>query len=101
MIGEKDGKGLERRTEKIIGKKDREKDWLDRLEKGLQVVEFSYTIAVPSPYCIDYCFGLLQLFKNSKPWKFIKSIEILYINHKNIIFFAVLIIVIVISSTRF
>jgi hypothetical protein len=38
------GKGLERRTEKIIGKKDREKDWLERLEMGLEVVEFSLLI---------------------------------------------------------
>jgi hypothetical protein len=61
-------KGLVRRTEKIIGKKDREKDWLDRLEKGLEVVEFSLLIlAIPSPYCVDYCFGLLQLVKKSKP----------------------------------
>jgi hypothetical protein len=33
VIGEKDRKGAERRTEKIIGKKDREKDWLERLER--------------------------------------------------------------------
>ncbi len=36
------GKGLERRTDKIIGKIDGGKDWLERLEKGLEVVEFSF-----------------------------------------------------------
>jgi hypothetical protein len=53
---------------------------IERLEMGLEVVEFSLLIlAIPLPYWVDYCFGLLQLVKNSKPRTFTKSFKIFLI----------------------
>jgi hypothetical protein len=55
-----------------VRKKDGKNNWKERpgksLEKGLEAVEFSLLIlAIPSPYCVDYCFGRLHLVKKSKP----------------------------------